>query len=1207
MKKALFDFKNLLIIVFVILLLISPCSNSISINNKDSEFKEKSLRTNNFEISSPFNEYMYGYIVNSSKYDEGTCYFYIDDPGTIEFFHETESDDFLSGGTYGGQGYWYACENSTGALWQIDPYFGDMFYIGGGGVGLNSLAYDSNSYSMYGGSGSDLYKIDFYDGSQEYIGQFGSNINEMIGMSFDADGILYGWDLEYDKLWVINTETGEATEIGSLGIDLNNAQDGDFDLETDTLYLTAFTDKGQLYECDKETGECLIIGDFDGNSQITASFITFRYVPNYDIGITKIVKPNNGYANDEMDVVVQVKNYGLSLYDIPINVKIIKESDFLEYNKTVYIEEIHWNEDIEVHFPKWTPVDWQEEYDRYFNYNITAHVTTWPDINPYNDFKEKDFELYFPWSHDIEINSINSPSKSGPGKTYPVNATIKNVGQYNENSIHIEINIGKSLDLSSLLLQEDWENFPPDGWYDEHKDIGSQYGWDKTDSSYSGGSSPEIFISNDSCLENIHLYSYPIDISNYSLLSLQFKSYIDHNEGNGQYSLKAGLSTDGEKWYTVWHEKPRLSRKYDVNVPIDAEIDEIFIGFWVTGDPYCFNNWYIDDVELVVTSIDEEYYDYTYLDFDIEPGEKVTFEFDDWTPDFLQNETTGNKDYIIACKVELDGDVNPGNDIKSEFFTLKFWHDVGIDEITSPVGKGHLRSRDEILWDNGEPDGRNALPGSMYNGYSNILIDDFYTNENWVISGGNIYLLWDSGYTFNLDSIRLYFYEEQGNCDPSIEEYPEEGYYIEANVFDEYVTGNEYFGRPEILVEFLLDGLIEIPAGYWYVGIQPIGIIDDFAYLLTSESKGCEVMADLPYWIYPRWTSSNEIWGEYYDLSWQLETIIPGYYIDTYVKPGIYNISAIVKNCGTFPKYNLTCFAEIWEYINFPYNKIKVYENQIDEIDLTLPLGGNKALEFNDFNFTADKYYELTFKLPANPDDKQINNEKNWKIGVDNTKPISGYPPLLNPPNPDGLNGWYVSDVTVTLNATDPWNHVRSGVKEIRYTINGGEERVINGSYGRFDLTEEGKDILLEYWAVDWVGNIEEPKNSYTIDIDKTPPEISFTYEVVGGNKWQGWDFEFTATAIDTLSGMDRVEFYLNYELQETVEGNGPEYVWTINYWPLPYAIFSATAYDNAGLYSSDEIINPTTISHSKLKINQKFSKKSDYPWLLNLRNFNIS
>jgi hypothetical protein len=125
-----------------------------------------------------------------------------------------------------------------------------------------------------------------------------------------------------------------------------------------------------------------------------------------------------------------------------------------------------------------------------------------------------------------------------------------------------------------------------------------------------------------------------------------------------------------------------------------------------------------------------------------------------------------------------------------------------------------------------------------------------------------------------------------------------------------------------------------------------------------------------------------------------------------------------------------------------------------------------------------------------------------------------------------------------------------------------------------FYLSDDGEDIYLEWCAVDNDGNYSDVDGPFICSIDQTEPEISLTYEIVGGNPEQGWDFELTATCFDDTSGMERVEFYFNNLLMETVYGSGPDFVWTIRYWPVPRAIFSATAYDNAGNSNSDAIMD---------------------------------
>jgi hypothetical protein len=1317
----------------------------------------------------PLGEIMYGY--NAYPGPEGTIWFDVDDPGTIEECGDTISGDFLAGGTFGCDDIWYGVQYGSGLLYGIDPYNDcEMWVIGGGGTGMNGLAYNPTDNRMYGSSSDNqLYEIDPDSGEQEQIGPFGGGVMYMIGMAFDADGTLFGWDLS-DRFWSINTETGEATEIGPLGVNINYAQDGDFHRESDTLYLTAYTSTGILGTVDKETGTFTQIGPFEGGMEVTASiFLNTCIPPEHDIRLVSIDSPQTGRAEPDMDMTITVKNVGNNTETFNAQMEIIKceageliaehyfdagipedwETDYWDTSYTanaggqspeahvnrytqyyqgdyydnyiqscqtdctgaekvnlrfrwagnyyypqyanVYVKmrrnstspwkdvtpwenpvgenqdgelyeigcygfgepigeefQMRWDyigywsyfydlylddvtlelcggcaeyaeleeditlekeEEIQIQFPKWTPSEWQNESSEntWEEYPIHAFVMCEGDENPRNDEKWILIDLWYPWMHDIEVMKIDSPQGAGeplPGQTFPVQATMRNVGQYPECCIPIDMNIGNPVLLGTLMTETDWPGttnpygyyyqtyFPgyDNGWRDEHKYISYYYGWRRYYGSYSGGSPYEAYIPYYYARQDYVFHTGVIDASEYQILRLKFLTYVNHYYGQGLYSLEAGYSTDGgDTWFASWHEEPSSSGGYEVDVPIEGGSDNLMIGFWVKGNPYYFNYWYLDNVELVAMGFTEEYYDFACQGPDIEPGEEVTFTFEDWTPARLGEMTSGSEDYIVESSIEMANDKNPANDILTEELTLEFWWDAGIDEVTSPVGEGDPRDGDEELWDNGDPDGRNGLAGSMYSGYSNILIDDFQNGEDWNVQGGDVHFLWNSGYTSNTKTIRVYFFEDEGECDPSLDEYPEPDYVFEASEFTEYTTGQYYFSRPEVVVDFLLGEEAQIPPGRWYVGIQPEGNANDIAYILTAEDKGCMAMADLPYWGYPRWSSSQYLWGQAYDLCYALHGNTGGPPSPkAWIQPGTEDIDAIVKNYGTFPYEDLTCYAEIWEYITDPENGTQVYTDEIGNIDLTTPLGGSRELNFADFTFADEGRYGLFLNLPASPDDVEKNNAVRYGVAVDDTNPDCDYPPILDPPLPDGENGWYVNDVTVTLNATDPWsNGVSSGVREIRYTINGGAEQVIPDKTGSFVLTEDGDDITVEYWAVDYVGNEESSKNTFSVDIDQTVPEVSLSYEVSSGNPIQGWEFTFTALATDVMSDMNRVEFYLNDVLQENVTGTGPDYSWSLMYWPLPQAIFRATAFDNAGLFFSDEIENPKTSSHSTPSVPQ--------------------
>ena len=85
-----------------------------------------------------------------------------------------------------------------------------------------------------------------------------------------------------------------------------------------------------------------------------------------------------------------------------------------------------------------------------------------------------------------------------------------------------------------------------------------------------------------------------------------------------------------------------------------------------------------------------------------------------------------------------------------------------------------------------------------------------------------------------------------------------------------------------------------------------------------------------------------------------------------------------------------------------------------------------------------------------------------------------------------GNNGWYVSDVQMTLTATDDIGG--SGVKEIHYSVDG-TETVVQGSSASHLIVGDGTHTVTWY-AIDNAGNVETPPQVMSINIDKTPPSI---------------------------------------------------------------------------------------------------------------------
>ena len=223
--------------------------------------------------------YAYNAYDPSGQLVEGPVYFDPSDPGTITQIAPTSSNDFISGGTWG-DGTWYGCEygfNGNTNIWIINNETGDMKILGSyypEAFSLNGLAYDITTGILFGCSDSNLYIINRATGATKLIGSFGIPYPcYMVGLSFDDQGNLYGDELSTDSLYIIDPFTGRAKVIGPLGINIHYAQDMEYDNNTKTMYLAAYTiapeTEGALYTCNTTTVAATKVGTFQGKARIT--------------------------------------------------------------------------------------------------------------------------------------------------------------------------------------------------------------------------------------------------------------------------------------------------------------------------------------------------------------------------------------------------------------------------------------------------------------------------------------------------------------------------------------------------------------------------------------------------------------------------------------------------------------------------------------------------------------------------------------------------------------------------------------------------------------------------------------------------------------------------------------------------------------------------------------------------------------------------
>ena len=128
------------------------------------------------------------------------------------------------------------------------------------------------------------------------------------------------------------------------------------------------------------------------------------------------------------------------------------------------------------------------------------------------------------------------------------------------------------------------------------------------------------------------------------------------------------------------------------------------------------------------------------------------------------------------------------------------------------------------------------------------------------------------------------------------------------------------------------------------------------------------------------------------------------------------------------------------------------------------------------------------------------------------------------PSAPNGA-GWFSSNVTVTLTASDTATSPNSGVASIRYSLNGGATQTVSASSTSISVTAEQANTLT-YWAVDNNGNTETTNSAATIKIDKTVPTT--TISPASSATWRTTATSVTLTGSDTYSGVASTKYRID-------------------------------------------------------------------------------
>ena len=218
---------------------------------------------------------------------------------TLNIFNPSE---FPSSMTKGGDGNYYLVTYEP-ALYLYNTTTGAVTLIGsitGMGSDLpNGITYNPVNGTYYLIASENLYSFNIVSRIATLIGSMGIANSAFIDLCFNEGGACYAYDIYTDASYIINPTTGVATLLGPLGYSANYGQGMSYDMETSTIYLSAYnnsTTTGQLRIMDPGTGATTLITDW-GAQQIAPFALNTQYGSPCTINAPSNPNPPDGVIN----------------------------------------------------------------------------------------------------------------------------------------------------------------------------------------------------------------------------------------------------------------------------------------------------------------------------------------------------------------------------------------------------------------------------------------------------------------------------------------------------------------------------------------------------------------------------------------------------------------------------------------------------------------------------------------------------------------------------------------------------------------------------------------------------------------------------------------------------------------------------------------------------------------------------------------------
>ena len=136
---------------------------------------------------------------------------------------------------------------------------------------------------------------------------------------------------------------------------------------------------------------------------------------------------------------------------------------------------------------------------------------------------------------------------------------------------------------------------------------------------------------------------------------------------------------------------------------------------------------------------------------------------------------------------------------------------------------------------------------------------------------------------------------------------------------------------------------------------------------------------------------------------------------------------------------------------------------------------------------------------------------------------------VVSPSAPNGANGWYITDATISLSATDSC----SGVARTEYSLDSGATWL--PYTGTLTISNEGTTTV-QFRSVDRAGNIETA-GSQTFMIDKTNPTVQLSADpsTIWPPNGNMMPITLTGSGADAISGLAQVSYVVTDEYGTTL------------------------------------------------------------------------